>query len=200
MTRQFPRLLIATLMAAAGLSAFAQAPQPGAGPMGPMGGAMMQQHRGPMAGPQAQAADPAAWQQRMRDRHTARMAVLKDRLKITAAQETAWNQFTQALAPSADRMAQRHQQRAEMAKLTTPERIDRMRALQTQRASDMNRRGEAVKGFYAQLSAEQQKTFDELSLRHGGKGGHGGHGGAHGGHGGHGGPGHRHQGHGMMHG
>lgn len=185
------RLLIATVLAAAGFSAFAQAPQPGQGPMGPMGGgAMMQAHRGPMAGPQAH--DPAAMQQHQRDRHTARMAVLKDRLKITAGQEAAWNQFTQALAPSAERMAQRHQQRADMAKLTTPERIDRMRGLREQHAADMTRRGEAVKSFYAQLNADQQKVFDELSLRHGRQGGHGGHHGQ-GGHGPRG-------GHGMMHG
>jgi periplasmic protein CpxP/Spy len=189
------RLLIATLLATAGFSALAQAPQPGQSPVGPMGGgAMMQQHRGPMAGPQGQATDPAALQQRMRDRHTARMAVLKDRLKISASQEAAWAQFTQAAAPSAERMAQHQQRRAEMAKLTTPERIDRMRALREQHAADMTRRGDAVKTFYAQLNTDQQKVFDELSLRHGGRGGHDGrhgHGSGHGPRGG---------GHGMMHG
>ena len=65
-------------------------------------------------------------------------------------------------------------ERGEFAKLTTPERIDRMRALRAQRNAEMDKRMDATKGFYAVLTAEQKKTFDAESLRFlgGGKGGH----------------------------
>jgi hypothetical protein len=66
--------------------------------------------------------------------------------------------------------------RAELEKMTTPQRIDRMRQLHAERAAAMDKRGDATKTFYAQLSPPQQKAFDELSLkflaRHG-RGGHG---------------------------
>lgn len=186
MNRSIQRLLTVSLLASAGFAAFAQTPPQGGPGMG-MGPGM----QGQMMGPGARAPmDPAAMQERMRERHIARMAVLKDRLKLTAAQEPAWNAFNQAMQPNPQHMAQRRQLHAEMDKLTTPERIDRMRAMHTQRDAEMNRRAEATKTFYAALTPEQKKAFDDASLRHMGRGqgGHGGHG--HGQHGG----GHFHQG------
>jgi hypothetical protein len=70
-----------------------------------------------------------------------------------------------------------------MAKLATPERIDRMRAVRAQRNAEMDKRMDATKTFYAALSAEQKKTFDAEGMRflRGGKrGGFGGHGRHHG--------------------
>jgi hypothetical protein len=55
--------------------------------------------------------------------------------------------------------------RSGMEQLTTPERIDRMRALRAQHAAEADRRGEATKTFYAALTHEQQKTFDAKSHR-----------------------------------
>jgi protein CpxP len=65
-----------------------------------------------------------------------------------------------------------------MQKLTTPERIDRMRTLRTERQASMDKRGDAVKTFYAALNAEQKKTFDSRPMMQGRDG----HGGKHGGH------------------
>ena len=49
-----------------------------------------------------------------------------------------------------------------------------------ERQAHMKQRGEAVKAFYAQLTPEQQKVFDERGMRHGkGEGRHGGHRGGH---------------------
>ena len=73
--------------------------------------------------------------------------------------------------------------REDMAKLTTPERIDKMKALRTEQHAvmslAMDKRGEATKTFYAVLTPEQQKVFDEKTMRqgHGQKGGKGHHGG-----------------------
>ena len=52
------------------------------------------------------------------------------------------------------------------AKLTTPERIDKMQAHKAERDADMSQRAEATKAFYAQLSAEQKKVFDTETARH----------------------------------
>ena len=68
-------------------------------------------------------------------------------------------------------------QRAEFDKLTTPERIDKMKAMRTERMAEMNaqmdKRGDATKAFYAALSSEQQKTFDAEHRKMGPREGHG---------------------------
>ncbi len=159
-------LLLAGLLATVGASAMAEgptttAPAASARQAGPHGGHhMMGQH------------DPAKMQAWM----AKRQAELKAKLKITPAQEGAWTAFTAAMQPPA-RMGDRPgaEQRAEYAKLSTPERIDKMRAMRTQRMTDMNaamdKRGDATKTFYAALSPEQQKTFDaehlKMAERHG---------------------------------
>lgn len=186
------RLLVAALLATLGLAAVAQTPPPP--PAGGPGAARMEQRMGghQMMG-RSGSADPAKMQTRMAERHAARMAVLKMRLQITPAQEGAWTTFASALQPKARAMAERQQLRAEMEKLTTPERIDRMQALKTTRQTEMSQRGDAVKAFYTTLSADQKKLFDKETLRHGQMGERGGR---------HGGPdmGHRMMGHGMGHG
>ena len=116
-----------------------------------------------------------------------RLAELKAKLNITPTQEGAWTTFTAAMQPLAgiaQRMGWRQspEQHAEMAKLSTPERIDKMRAMRTQRMTEMNtamdKRGEATKAFYAALTPAQQKVFDaeHTAMRSGHHGGghHGG--------------------------
>ena len=73
--------------------------------------------------------------------------------------------------------------RDEIAKLTTPQRIEQMRAQRAQRQSLMDKRADATNAFYAALSADQKKVFDAETVRFAGGGRHGG---GHGGHGGHG--------------
>jgi hypothetical protein len=141
MKKLIQSMVVAGLMAAAGGTAFAQM---GEGMMGHEG----MQHR-----------DPA----KMAQMHAKHLADLKAKLKITATQETAWNAFAEAMKPPTDMMNKRPD-RAEMDKLTTPERIDKMRALHkehmTVMEANMDKRAEATKIFYATLSAEQKKTFD----------------------------------------
>ena len=101
-----------------------------------------------------------------RERHQAhrekRLAELKNELKLTPAQEPAWTAFTTALQPGERPARLDHK---DMAQLTTPERIDKMRALRAQHAAEADRRGEATKAFYAALTPEQQKTFDAKAQR-----------------------------------
>ena len=105
---------------------------------------------------------------------------LKGKLKLTAAQEPAWTSFTQAMQARPAGMGP-GQAREELAKLSTPERIERMKSLHAQRQAEMNgfmnRRLEATQAFYAALTPEQKKTFDAETARivgeHGGEGRHG---------------------------
>ena len=168
-------LALAGIMATAALAATAQtvtpaAPAASATPTHPGG-----HHRDRMG-----RHDPAQMQARMVNRQTE----LKAKLKLTPAQEGAWTAFTAGMQPPARGLRMTPEQRAEMNKLTAPERIDKMSALRSQRLTDMNasmnKRGDAVKTFYAELNADQKKVFDNQHMGHmGGRGGMG-HGGGHG--------------------
>lgn len=147
----------------AGLTAGAWA-QPASGSCpGHEGGAHMG-HMGHKGG----CADPA----KMAERHKEHLTQLKAKLKLTAAQEGAWTTFTTSMQPPANRPDMKAQ-REEMSKLTTPERLDKMQGMKAQRDAEMNKRTEAIKAFYAQLSPEQKKVFDTESARHGERDGHG---------------------------
>ena len=181
-------LLLTTLMATCGFAAIAQsttATAPAAGAQTQMQDKM---HRG----------DHSSMRERMFGNHQERMAKrqaeLKTKLKITPAQEGAWTTFAASMQPPAGgMMGMRHDPKvkAEMEKLTTPERIDKMQAMRAERmktmGSEMDKRGAATKAFYAVLSTEQKAVFDAVSM-HGGRHGMG-MGGEHGGKGSHGGKG-----------
>ena len=173
-------LLLAGLLATAGAGAIAQTP---ATPQGDAGTTAASPPAG-MHGGQMGRHDPA----KMEAYLAKRQADMKAKLKITPAQEGAWTAFTAAMQPPAGLGARPGtEQRAELDKLTTPQRIDKMRELRAQRTAAMtalmDKRGDAAKAFYAALSPEQQKVFDAEHKMRGGRDGHGG-GGHHGGMGG----------------
>ncbi len=165
-------LLLAALLAAGAATAFAQSAPPAA-----TGATQAQAQTAPRAhhGMRHDQRDPAKMQQFM----AKRQAELKAKLQIEPAQEAAWTTFSEAVKPSADAFKRRQEMHAEMQKLTTPERIDRMRTLRTERQARMDKRGDAVKTFYSALNAEQKKTFDNQPLMQG-RGGRNGRGGEHG--------------------
>ena len=162
--------LVAGLLLAAGV-AYSQSPM-GGGHCDMMGGDMQSQgmgHRG------MGKMDPAKMQARRDQRH----AALKTQLKLTPAQEPAWTAFVATHTPPAGMVGQPAAM-AGMAKLPTPERIDKMKEMRAQRMGEMtaamNKRGEATKVFYAALTPEQQKVFDAHAMQGPGmsKGKHGG--------------------------
>lgn len=126
------------------------------------------------------ATPPAEQQARHQQRHAERQAALKATLGLTAEQEPAWNAFVARTAPEA-RM-ERRANREDWAKLTTPERLDKMQARQAERTARMNSRIEATRSFYNALTPEQQQRFDTQAQTHfqragmQGKHRHGGHG------------------------
>lgn len=156
-SRPVVSLLMATLIASAAVTAHAQTenamPQPRA------------------TAPASQASDSARTDrgtgrmQRMQARVAERLAALKARLDLTPQQQDAWETFTSAMQPSSDAMKRMASMRADKDTLTTPQRIERMRALRRERNAAMDQRFDATNAFYAQLSAEQQKTFDEAAQK-----------------------------------
>ena len=170
----FAGLLASASAMAQGTDAASAAPNPGKSPSASQG--CMSHHGEHNMGQY----DPATMQARM----ARRQADMKSMLKITPAQENAWTTFTEAMQPPMRMLGVERPiaaQRTDMEKLTTPERIDKMKAMRAQRMADMNaemdKRGEATKVFYAALSFEQQKTFDAEYRklgRHGSDGHHGG--------------------------
>ena len=158
-------LLLASLLAATGTLALAQAPAAGDAPARPG-----------WSERRAERMDPARMQQRMAERHAQRMDKLKAELKLSPAQEGAWTQFSAAMQPPAFE-PRGPGARADFARLSTPERIDLMQKRADERHARMKQRGDATKAFYAQLTPEQQKSFDSRAQRAGrGEGWHGGHG------------------------
>jgi protein CpxP len=96
--------------------------------------------------------------EQMQERFAKRQAELHDKLKLTPAQEPAWKAFVERMKPGA-RPAR--PDRAEMEKLTAPERMERMLGMMKEAEKRMADRLAAVKEFYSVLTPEQQKVFNE---------------------------------------
>lgn len=149
--------LIAGLLAATG-AVYAQGPVAGQcdSAMGP-GMGMRHDHMGKM--------DPARMQAMM-EKHD---ALLKAQLKLTPAQEGAWKAFVDARKPAAAPASLQHPDPVEIAKLTTPERLDKMKAIREEHLKTMTaamaKHEEATRTFYASLTPEQQKVFDAVSMQ-----------------------------------
>lgn len=109
--------------------------------------------------------DPAKRFEQMQQRKAKRLADLKEKLKLDASQESAWGSFAAAQQPPA-RPAERPS-REDIAKLTTPERLDLMQKRQAERSAAFAKRADATRTFYAALKPEQQKTFDAETMRFG---------------------------------
>ncbi|WP_374573884.1 Spy/CpxP family protein refolding chaperone [Phenylobacterium sp.] len=141
-TTKLRPLILGAAILGAGLSAQAMAQ--------PADGGRPAQAQGPMAG-------------RDRDAMMAqRTERLRQVLQLRPDQEGAFNTFIAAMKPPKDARQAMRAERQEMASLTTPQRLDRMKAMMAQRQARFDQRAAATKRFYAQLTPAQQKAFDAL--------------------------------------
>jgi Spy/CpxP family protein refolding chaperone len=85
---------------------------------------------------------------------------LHDALKLTAAQEAGWKKLIESEQPRPSTPAA--EQREDWSKLSTPERAEKMLALTRAREQQMGDYVVALKAFYATLSTEQKKTFEDV--------------------------------------
>ncbi|MFO0490195.1 MAG: Spy/CpxP family protein refolding chaperone [Curvibacter sp.] len=100
-------------------------------------------------------------QARMHEHLARRTAELKAELKLGPEQEASWNSYLAAITQGSRAQPPRPQ---DFASLSTPERLDRMRELRRQRDAEFDRRDAATRSFYAALSKEQKKAFDDNTL------------------------------------
>jgi Spy/CpxP family protein refolding chaperone len=170
---------IVTTLAAAGFALLAGAayafppggaPCNGGGPGAMMGGgwgggpgAMMRgggYGPGPMArgyGPGAgfePGADPAA-------NADARLAFLKETLKITDSQKAAWDAYAAKAKEQAASMTTMRTQMAAGAQAAAPDRMIQRTELMKQRTASMEAMGTALKDLYAVLTPEQKAVADQ---------------------------------------
>ncbi|MFC3079326.1 Spy/CpxP family protein refolding chaperone [Phenylobacterium terrae] len=169
------KIAVAALALAGGLAALA----PAAG--------VAQPRQAPPAAEDGRAPAP-----RMRERLTPEQRIerraerLRATLQLQPAQDGALRAYVAAITPSAEQRAQRRQMRHDLAQMTTPQRLDARKARMAERMAMFERRADATKRFYGQLTPAQQKAFDAMASERGGRGKHGPHRGR--GHGGHRGP------------
>ncbi|MGW8390135.1 Spy/CpxP family protein refolding chaperone [Pseudoduganella sp. HUAS MS19] len=105
--------------------------------------------------------DPVKMQERM----DARAKRMHETLKITPAQEGAWQAYLSALKSN---MPQRGQfDRASFKNMPAPERMEKRIEMAKARVARMESNLAATKTFYAALTPEQQKIFDEKGGRFG---------------------------------
>jgi periplasmic protein CpxP/Spy len=158
--------ILALTLGAGSLSVFAQDTSGAAGTAGQAASGNAQGHGN---------YDPAQHAERMRQHMEKRAAELHDKLKLNASQEAAWNTYLGRMRPATPPQMQN---REELNQLTTPERMERQLARMKEHEAMMVDRIAATKEFYAILTAEQKKTFDE-EFKRGMKGHHGHHGAGH---------------------
>ncbi len=97
--------------------------------------------------------------ERMKERMEKRSEDLRAKLNLNAEQQKAWEAYIAAMKP-AQQQPQRPS-REEMAKLTAPERMERTLQMMQHAEQQMAKRVAATRDFYAVLTPEQRKVFDE---------------------------------------
>lgn len=113
---------------------------------------------------------------KMEQRRAERQAKLRDALKLDAKQQPAWDAFVASQAPQKKGERAMRPDRAAWASLSAPERMQKGIDMQKQRTARMEQRLAALNAFYAQLTPEQRKTFDEQAKHRKGPHHHGRHG------------------------
>jgi len=141
MKRTSSRLLLAAMIAAASTLAMAQ----------------------PMQGMQGGGMDRETIYRYRMEFFELRMAEFKALLKLTPQQEPAWKSFTAVMQPLPQPMRLTP---AEFSQMTAEQRAEWMRQRDTFQQARTGQRGEAITTFRAQLSPEQQQTFDQYAVQY----------------------------------
>lgn len=105
--------------------------------------------------------DKAKWQEQRVAQFEQHQARLHTMLQLSAAQETAWNTFQTSIKPEEK---PEHPDYAELSKLNTLQRLDKLQAWSQARDKKLNERDTAIRTFYAQLNDAQKKVFDENGM------------------------------------
>ncbi|OYW10669.1 MAG: hypothetical protein B7Z59_06425 [Acidiphilium sp. 37-67-22] len=92
-----------------------------------------------------------------------RLAALKAKLRITAAEQDAWHGFAQVSRDNATAIATLYQSRAaHLATMNAVQNMESFAAIQARQADNMNKLTAAFQTLYGKLDASQQKTVDSM--------------------------------------
>lgn len=110
--------------------------------------------------------DGSRFEQRMEKRQQN----LHDQLKLNKEQEKGWKTYSEAVKSAMPKRGDFNPKA--LRDLPAPERADKMLVRSQERLDAMRKGAEAMKAFYATLTPEQKKTFDQQSFGgfHGGPG------------------------------
>lgn len=102
--------------------------------------------------------DHANWQEHRLEHFEKHQDKLHTILQLSSNQETAWKTYQAQIKPE-EKLE--HPDVAELNKLNTLQRLDKMEAWDKERDARQAERAKAVRTFYAQLNDAQKKAFDE---------------------------------------
>ena len=154
--------LTALGLAGAAMGVQAQTQAPAAAAEGRHGHAMSMEQR------QAKKADREELRAKRAQARAERQAKLREALKLSPAQQPAWDAFVASMTPAHKDRAARPD-RAQLANMSAPQRLQMRIERQKQRTARMEARLSALNSFYSILTPEQRKVFDEQSKQ--GRGG-----------------------------
>lgn len=135
------------------MGAMGYGPGPGMGGMGGMRGGMGYGPMGRGMGPQG-FGDPSAMAE-------GRLAYLKSELKITPAQENAWQAYTSKAKQQAEAMQALRTTMQGSTQATAPERLALRTEMMKKRGEHMEGMTSALKDLYAALTPEQKAIADQ---------------------------------------
>ncbi|HKK06353.1 MAG TPA: Spy/CpxP family protein refolding chaperone [Gammaproteobacteria bacterium] len=115
--------------------------------------------------------DRASFKERMQhyqQRRAERLAQLKEALKLTPAQQGAWQAFADATAKRPDFAGhwKRDKSNAQAKPVPAPEKFDRRIEFAEQRLAHLKSVAAAMHKLYDTLSPEQRQTMDGFFVRH----------------------------------
>lgn len=90
---------------------------------------------------------------------------LHDALNLRPDQDANWQAYVRSTAVDPQEMERRRDASQRMANLTAPERVDLSVEMMQADLASLQRRGAALKTFYAGLTPEQRATFDRVTMR-----------------------------------
>ena len=102
--------------------------------------------------------DHANWQEHRQEQFEKHQEKLHTILQLSSSQESAWKTFQAQITPQEK---VEHLDVAELNKLNTLQRLDKMEAWDKERDTRQAERAKAIRTFYAQLNDAQKKAFDE---------------------------------------
>ena len=112
--------------------------------------------------PQLTEQQKSQMQAKRAERREKKLQELKVFLQLQGNQEAAWSNFYAEMQKTMKKPLRMKPE--ELEKLTTPERIEKMKAMKAERDSLFNQRIAAVTTFYSSLNPQQQKVFDAQAL------------------------------------